>query len=152
MRSQEFDSKMSGNGNQNYRHGNQKLQLVERTMAQILDLPLDSIDSRSTALRCQGMLLIQDLSQEEPSHWPKEKLLSTCIASVFALPSIDTLQSQSKEEVDVQHLMPWMISGQAHERARAVNTYVSLLKFADTCPTFQVSVALWLEATGQRVL
>ncbi|CAI5777098.1 heat-like repeat-containing family member 7 isoform X2 [Podarcis lilfordi] len=167
----EFDSKMSGNGNQNYRNGNQKLQLVEQTMAQILDLPLDSIDSCSTALRCQGMLLIQDLSQVEPSHWPKEKLLSTCIASVFALPSIDTLQSQSKEEVDVQalykqtleaiesmlksllaerpnidelatlleHLMPWMISGQAHERARAANTYVSLLKFAATCPTFHVS-------------
>nr|XP_034959523.1 maestro heat-like repeat-containing protein family member 7 isoform X3 [Zootoca vivipara]XP_034959524.1 maestro heat-like repeat-containing protein family member 7 isoform X3 [Zootoca vivipara] len=117
------------------------------------------------------MLLIQDLSQMELSHWPKEKLLSTCIASVFALPSLDTLQSQSNEEVPVQalykqtleaiesmlksllaerpniaelaalleHLMPWIISGQAHERARAVNTYVSLLKFAATCPTFHAS-------------
>ncbi|XP_061489098.1 maestro heat-like repeat-containing protein family member 7 isoform X3 [Rhineura floridana] len=168
---QEFDSNMSGNGNQPYCCGTQKLQLVEQTMVQISDLSLDNIDSHSTALRCQGMLLLEDLSQVEPSLWAKEKLLRVCIASIFALPSVNILQRQNGKKVNIQalynqtveameamlkcllserpnttelcallgHLAPWMTSGQAHERARAVKAYVSLLKFAATCPMFHMS-------------
>ncbi|XP_042318533.1 maestro heat-like repeat-containing protein family member 7 isoform X2 [Sceloporus undulatus] len=166
---QESSSKMNRNGSQNYCYG--KLQFVEQIMQQITDLPLDHIDSRTTALRCQGLLLIEDLSQVDPSLWSKEKLLSVCIASIFALPSVDTLQRQDEENANVQALYnqtveameamlkcllsknrnttelfllleqvaPWMTSAQAHERARAVNTYVFLLKFAATCPMFHMS-------------
>ncbi|XP_062991509.1 maestro heat-like repeat-containing protein family member 7 [Elgaria multicarinata webbii] len=169
--SQEFNSKMSGNGHQNYCSGNQKIQFVEQIMRQISDLPLDRIDSHTTALRCQGMLLIEDLSQMDPSLWAREKLLSTCISSIFALPSVNTLQSQDGATVNIQalydqtveameamlqsllserpnttelfvlldHLAPWMTSGQAHERARAVNAYVFLLKLAADGPMFHVS-------------
>nr|XP_020655326.1 maestro heat-like repeat-containing protein family member 7 [Pogona vitticeps] len=167
----ELCSKTSRNDNQKFCCQNQKLQFVEQIMTQIAALPMDHIDERATSLRCQGMLLVEDLSQVESSLWVKEKLLSISIASVFALPSVDTLQRQARKKVNVQalydqtveameamlrcllsknpnatellmlldHLAPWMTSGQAHERARTVNTYVSLLKFAATCPTFHMS-------------
>ncbi|XP_062834362.1 maestro heat-like repeat-containing protein family member 7 isoform X9 [Anolis carolinensis] len=162
----ESSSKMSRNGNQDYCNG--KLQFVQKIMRQIEDLPLDHIDFHTTALRCQGLLLIQDLSQVDSSLWNKEKLLSICIASIFALPSVDTLHRQDGEKADVQalydqtvkameamlshllsenpnttelfllleHFSPWMKSAQVHERARAVKTYVFLLKFAATYPKF----------------
>ncbi|XP_062834355.1 maestro heat-like repeat-containing protein family member 7 isoform X3 [Anolis carolinensis] len=142
-----------------------------KEMRQIEDLPLDHIDFHTTALRCQGLLLIQDLSQVDSSLWNKEKLLSICIASIFALPSVDTLHRQDGEKADVQalydqtvkameamlshllsenpnttelfllleHFSPWMKSAQVHERARAVKTYVFLLKFAATYPKFDMS-------------
>ncbi|KAH0618583.1 hypothetical protein JD844_017934 [Phrynosoma platyrhinos] len=39
----------------------------------------------------------------------------------------------------LEQVAPWMTSAQAHERARAVNTYVFLLKFAATNPMFHMS-------------
>ncbi|KAF7244389.1 Maestro heat-like repeat-containing protein family member 7, partial [Varanus komodoensis] len=39
----------------------------------------------------------------------------------------------------LEHLDPWRTSGQEHERARAVKTFVFLLKAAATDPKFQVS-------------
>nr|XP_060629546.1 maestro heat-like repeat-containing protein family member 7 [Anolis sagrei ordinatus] len=39
----------------------------------------------------------------------------------------------------LEQFSPWMKSAQAHERARAVKTYVFLLKFAATYPKFYVS-------------
>ncbi|KAJ7332681.1 hypothetical protein JRQ81_014861 [Phrynocephalus forsythii] len=168
---QELGSKTSGNNNHKFCCQNQKLLFVEQIMTQIADLPMDHIDSHTTSLRCQGMILIEDLSQVKSSLWLKDKLLSISIASIFALPSIDTLQRQAGEKVNVQalydqiveametmlkcllsknpnatelfalldHLAPWMTSGQAHERARAVNAYVCLLKFAATFSMFQMS-------------
>ncbi|XP_063155920.1 maestro heat-like repeat-containing protein family member 7 [Candoia aspera] len=160
---------MSGNIHQTYSPGNEKLQFVDQIMVQISNLPLDYLDSDTMALRCQAMLLIEDLSQVEPSLWTKDKLLSTCIASIFALPSADNLQSQDGTNVQelygetveamegmlasllserpdttellllLDHLAPWMTSGQTHERTRAMNTYVFLLKFAATYPRFQMS-------------
>nr|XP_016848482.1 PREDICTED: maestro heat-like repeat-containing protein family member 7 [Anolis carolinensis] len=39
----------------------------------------------------------------------------------------------------LEHFSPWMKSAQVHERARAVKTYVFLLKFAATYPKFDMS-------------
>ncbi|XP_043376465.1 maestro heat-like repeat-containing protein family member 7 isoform X7 [Dermochelys coriacea] len=107
----------------------QKLMVVKQIVKHIKSLPQDSLDSCSSAVRCQGMLLITDYSDRnespgspftagmpmgayfstskvKPPLEGKEKLdvVIVCVASVFALPSIEALQRQEGHKVNVKDL------------------------------------------------
>ncbi|XP_043376464.1 maestro heat-like repeat-containing protein family member 7 isoform X6 [Dermochelys coriacea] len=84
----------------------QKLMVVKQIVKHIKSLPQDSLDSCSSAVRCQGMLLITDYSKVKPPLEGKEKLdvVIVCVASVFALPSIEALQRQEGHKVNVKDL------------------------------------------------
>ncbi|KAM9130366.1 maestro heat-like repeat-containing protein family member 7 isoform 2-T2 [Pangshura tecta] len=84
----------------------QKLMVVEQIVKRIKSLPQDSLDSHSSAVRCQGMLLITDCSKAKPPLEGKEKLdvVIVCVASIFALPSIEALQRQEGHKVNVKDL------------------------------------------------
>ncbi|XP_053099659.1 probable proline--tRNA ligase, mitochondrial isoform X9 [Hemicordylus capensis] len=101
---QESISDMSWDNPLNCWNESPQLQLAKQIMTQISDLPLDTIDSDSVVLRCQGMQLTEDLSKVESFFWAREKLLHICIASIFALPPVDTLQRKAEEKVGVQAL------------------------------------------------
>ncbi|XP_065265354.1 maestro heat-like repeat-containing protein family member 7 [Emys orbicularis] len=72
----------------------------------IKSLPQNSLDSHSSAVRRQGMLLITDCSKAKPPLEGKEKLdvVIVCVTSIFALPSIEALQRQEGHKVNVKDL------------------------------------------------
>ncbi|KAM7162955.1 LOW QUALITY PROTEIN: maestro heat-like repeat-containing protein family member 7, partial [Macrochelys suwanniensis] len=84
----------------------QKLMVVKQIVKRIKSLPQDSLDSRSSAVRRQGMLLITDYSKVKPPLEGKEKLdvVIVCVASIFSLPSIEALQRQEGHKVNVKDL------------------------------------------------
>ncbi|CAM2119024.1 unnamed protein product [Caretta caretta] len=107
----------------------QKLMVVKQIVKHIKSLPQDSLDLRSSAVRRQGMLLITDCSDRnespgapstagmpmgayfsaskvKPPLEGKEKLdvVIVCVASIFALPSIEALQRQEGHKVNVKDL------------------------------------------------
>ncbi|XP_043408689.1 maestro heat-like repeat-containing protein family member 7 isoform X10 [Chelonia mydas] len=84
----------------------QKLMVVKQIVKHIKSLPQDSLDLRSSAVRRQGMLLITDCSKVKPPLEGKEKLdvVIVCVASIFALPSIEALQRQEGHKVNVKDL------------------------------------------------
>ncbi|XP_060089002.1 maestro heat-like repeat-containing protein family member 7 [Heteronotia binoei] len=100
----EFTSDINESDQEDYHPGNLKLELAKQITAQIKDLPLNYIDSKSTILRCQGMHLIEDLSKAKPLLQAEKELLIVIIASIFALLPTDALQWQSGEKTNVEAL------------------------------------------------
>uniref|UniRef100_A0A2K6USV8 Maestro heat like repeat family member 7 n=1 Tax=Saimiri boliviensis boliviensis TaxID=39432 RepID=A0A2K6USV8_SAIBB len=126
---------------------------------QIQEEPLDSL---SSSVRRQAMEILTQLSHTQPTLGVRERseLVSTCVQSVFSLPSVQAMQEKDGAKAEtiqilyhqtlealqtllkalfvedptpaglksiLEPLGPWMNSGKAHERARAVNSNVSVL-------------------------
>ncbi|XP_075792157.1 maestro heat-like repeat-containing protein family member 7 isoform X3 [Pelodiscus sinensis] len=102
----ELGREVSGNRQKTNSPQSQKLILVKQIVKHIKSLPLDSLDSHSSSVRRQGMLLIADCSKVKPPLEGKEKsdVLVVCITSIFALPSIEALQRQEGHKVNVKDL------------------------------------------------
>uniref|UniRef100_A0A2K6GUH8 Maestro heat like repeat family member 7 n=2 Tax=Propithecus coquereli TaxID=379532 RepID=A0A2K6GUH8_PROCO len=132
---------------------------MKKMMRQIQEEPLDSL---SSSVRRQAMETLTQLSHTQPTLGVQERseLVSTCVRSVFSLPSVQAMQEKDEAKAEVvqtlyrqtldalqtllkalfvedptpaglksvlEPLGPWMNSGKAHERARAVNSNVSVL-------------------------
>ncbi|XP_019356791.1 PREDICTED: maestro heat-like repeat-containing protein family member 7 [Gavialis gangeticus] len=82
----------------------QNLMLIRQAVKRIKELPQDSLDACSSDLRHQEMLFIEDLSKVTPSLVGKEKsnVIRVCVASVFALPSLETLQWEKNNRATVK--------------------------------------------------
>ncbi|XP_044882111.1 maestro heat-like repeat-containing protein family member 7 isoform X10 [Mauremys mutica] len=102
----ELGKDVSGPGQKTNSFHSQKLMVVKQIVKHIKSLPQDSLDSHSSAVRCQGMQLITDCSKAKPPLEGKEKLdvVIVCVASIFALPSIEALQRQEGHKVNVKDL------------------------------------------------
>ncbi|XP_039342156.1 maestro heat-like repeat-containing protein family member 7 isoform X13 [Mauremys reevesii] len=102
----ELGKDVSGPGQKTNSLHSQKLMIVKQIVKHIKSLPQDSLDSHSSAVRCQGMQLITDCSKAKPPLEGKEKLdvVIVCVASIFALPSIEALQRQEGHKVNVKDL------------------------------------------------
>ncbi|XP_077679637.1 maestro heat-like repeat-containing protein family member 7 isoform X6 [Eretmochelys imbricata] len=102
----ELDRGISGHEQKTNSLHSQKLMVVKQIVKHIKSLPQDSLDLRSSAVRRQGMLLITDCSKVKPPLEGKEKLdvVIVCVASIFALPSIEALQRQEGHKVNVKDL------------------------------------------------
>ncbi|TFK10190.1 testican-1-like [Platysternon megacephalum] len=102
----EFGRDVSGHGQKTNSLHSQKLMVVKQIVKHIKSLPQDSLDSHSSAVRRQGMLLITDSSKVKPPLEGKETLdvVIVCVASIFALPSIEALQRQEGHKVNVKDL------------------------------------------------
>ncbi|XP_059110597.1 maestro heat-like repeat-containing protein family member 7 isoform X3 [Peromyscus eremicus] len=169
---------------------------MKMMMKQIREEPLDSLLSPA---RQQAMEILTQLSHTKPILNVRERveLVSTCVRSVFSLPSVQAMQEKDEAKAEViqtlyhqtldslqkllnalliedptpaglksileiiglpigqqrlasngsrvsplspQPLGPWMNSGKAHERARAVNSNVSVLNHTlVTLPFFMSS-------------
>ncbi|XP_053432914.1 maestro heat-like repeat-containing protein family member 7 [Nycticebus coucang] len=137
----------------------EKKTMMKKMMRQIQEEPLDSL---SSSVRRQAMETLTQLSQTQPMLGTRERseLVSTCVRSVFSLPSVQAMQEKDEAKAEavqtlyhqtldalqtllkalfiedptpaglksiLEPLGPWMNSGKAHERARAVNSNVSVL-------------------------
>nr|KAF6382906.1 maestro heat like repeat family member 7 [Pipistrellus kuhlii] len=137
----------------------EKKTMMKKMMRQIQEEPLDSL---SSSVRQQAMETLAQLSHTQPALGVRERseLVSTCVRSVFSLPSVQAMQEKDEAKAEsiqilyrqtvdalqtllnalfvedptpaglksiLEPLAPWMNSGKAHERARAVNSNVSLL-------------------------
>ncbi|XP_051027693.1 maestro heat-like repeat-containing protein family member 7 [Acomys russatus] len=150
----------------------EKKTTVIMMMRQIQEEPLDSLLSPA---RQQAMEILTQLSNAKPVLSVRERvdLVSTCVRSVFSLPSVQAMQEKDEAKAEViqtlyhqtldslqkllnalfiqdptpaglrsilEPLGPWMNSGKAHERARAVNSNVSVLNHTlATLPFFMTS-------------
>ncbi|KAM8790428.1 maestro heat-like repeat-containing protein family member 7 [Rhynchonycteris naso] len=150
----------------------EKKTLIKNMMRQIQEEPLDSL---SSSVRQQAMETLKRLSHTQPVLNIRERfeLVSTCVKSVFSLPSVqamqekdeakaETIQTLYDQTLDALHTLlnalfvedptpdglksileplgPWMNSGKAHERARAVKSNVSVLNhMLLTLPSFMSS-------------
>ncbi|XP_053070072.1 maestro heat-like repeat-containing protein family member 7 isoform X4 [Acinonyx jubatus] len=139
---------------------------------QIQEEPLDSL---SSTVRWQAMETLTQLSHTQPVLGVRERseLVSTCVKSVFSLPSVQAMQEKDEAKAEaiqtlyrqtldalqtllnalfvedptpaglksiLEPLGPWMNSGKTHERARAVNSNVSVLNHMFlTLPLFMSS-------------
>ncbi|XP_058993463.1 maestro heat-like repeat-containing protein family member 7 isoform X3 [Mustela lutreola] len=136
-----------------------KKMMVWEPWRQIQEEPLDSL---SSTVRWQAMETLTQLSHSQPILGWQERaeLVSTCVKSVFSLPSVQAMQEKDEAKAEaiqtlyrqtlealqtllnalfvedptpaglksiLEPLGPWMNSGKAHERARAVNSNVSVL-------------------------
>ncbi|XP_072586936.1 maestro heat-like repeat-containing protein family member 7 isoform X2 [Vulpes vulpes] len=105
----------------------EKKTMMKKMMRQIEEEPLDSL---SSTVRWQAMETLTQLSHTQPIlGWQeRSELVDTCVKSVFSLPSVQAMQEKDEAKAEaIQPLGPWMNSGKAHERARAVNSNVSVL-------------------------
>nr|XP_012605123.1 maestro heat-like repeat-containing protein family member 7 isoform X2 [Microcebus murinus] len=137
----------------------EKKTMMKKMMRQIQEEPLDSL---SSSVRRQAMETLTQLSHQQPALGVQERseLVSTCVRSVFSLPSVQAMQEKDQAKAEavqtlyhqtldalqtllkalfiedptptglksiLEPLGPWMNSGKAHERARAVNSNVSVL-------------------------
>uniref|UniRef100_A0A8P0NK65 Maestro heat like repeat family member 7 n=1 Tax=Canis lupus familiaris TaxID=9615 RepID=A0A8P0NK65_CANLF len=105
----------------------EKKTMMKKMMRQIQEEPLDSL---SSTVRWQAMETLTQLSHTQPIlGWQeRSELVDTCVKSVFSLPSVQAMQEKDEAKAEaIQPLGPWMNSGKAHERARAVNSNVSVL-------------------------
>ncbi|XP_069334080.1 maestro heat-like repeat-containing protein family member 7 isoform X2 [Eulemur rufifrons] len=137
----------------------EKKTTMKKMMRQIQEEPLDSL---SSSVRRRAMETLTQLSHMQPTLGLRERseLVSTCVRSVFSLPSVQAMQEKDEAKAEViqtlyhqtldalqtllkalfledptpaglksilEPLGPWMNSGKAHERARAVNSNVSVL-------------------------
>ncbi|XP_046941876.1 maestro heat-like repeat-containing protein family member 7 [Lynx rufus] len=137
----------------------EKRTLMKKMMRQIQEEPLDSL---SSTVRWQAMETLTQLSHTQPVLGVRERseLVSTCVRSVFSLPSVQAMQEKDEAKAEaiqtlyrqtldalqtllkalfvedptpaglksiLEPLGPWMNSGKTHERARAVNSNVSVL-------------------------
>ncbi|XP_014442389.1 maestro heat-like repeat-containing protein family member 7 isoform X2 [Tupaia chinensis] len=150
----------------------EKKTMIKKMMRQIQEEPLDSL---SSSVRRQAMETLTQLSHTQPMLGMRERseLVSTCVQSVFSLPSVQTMQEKDEAKAEaiqtlyhqtldalqtllkalfiedptpaglksiLEPLGPWMNSGKAHERARAVNSNVSVLNYTLlTLPFFMSS-------------
>uniref|UniRef100_A0A673T2U0 Maestro heat like repeat family member 7 n=1 Tax=Suricata suricatta TaxID=37032 RepID=A0A673T2U0_SURSU len=137
----------------------EKKTMIKKMMRQIQEEPLDSL---SSSVRWQAMETLTQLSHTQPVLNVRERseLVSTCVKSVFSLPSVQAMQEKDEAKAEATQMLyqqtlealqmllnalfvadptpaglksileplgPWMNSGKAHERARAVNSNVSVL-------------------------
>ncbi|XP_047579863.1 maestro heat-like repeat-containing protein family member 7 isoform X1 [Lutra lutra] len=137
----------------------EKKTMMKKMMRQIQEEPLDSL---SSTVRWKAMETLTQLSHSQPILGWQERteLVSTCVKSVFSLPSVQAMQEKDEAKAEaiqtlyrqtlealqtllnalfvedptpagltsiLEPLGPWMNSGKAHERARAVNSNVSVL-------------------------
>ncbi|XP_010608686.1 maestro heat-like repeat-containing protein family member 7 isoform X1 [Fukomys damarensis] len=137
----------------------EKKTVMMKMMRQIQEEPLDSL---LTSVRWRAMETLTQLSHMRLVLDVQERaqLVSTCVHSVFSLPSVRAMQEQDEARAEaiqtlyhqtlealqtllhalfiedptpsglksiLEPLGPWMNSGKAHERARAVNSNISLL-------------------------
>ncbi|XP_032695684.1 maestro heat-like repeat-containing protein family member 7 isoform X1 [Lontra canadensis] len=150
----------------------EKKTMMKKMMRQIQEEPLDSL---SSTVRWQAMETLTQLSHSQPILGWQERteLVSTCVKSVFSLPSVQAMQEKDEAKAEaiqtlyrqtlealqtllnalfvedptpagltsiLEPLGPWMNSGKAHERARAVNSHVSVLNhMLLTLPFFMLS-------------
>ncbi|XP_059110599.1 maestro heat-like repeat-containing protein family member 7 isoform X5 [Peromyscus eremicus] len=158
--------------NQDEMEMKEKETTMKMMMKQIREEPLDSLLSPA---RQQAMEILTQLSHTKPILNVRERveLVSTCVRSVFSLPSVQAMQEKDEAKAEViqtlyhqtldslqkllnalliedptpaglksilEPLGPWMNSGKAHERARAVNSNVSVLNHTlVTLPFFMSS-------------
>uniref|UniRef100_A0A8C8YH35 Maestro heat like repeat family member 7 n=1 Tax=Prolemur simus TaxID=1328070 RepID=A0A8C8YH35_PROSS len=149
----------------------EKKTMMKKMMRQIQEEPLDSL---SSSVGRRAMETLTQLSHMQPALGLRERseLVSTCVRSVFSLPSLQAMQEKDEAKAEVvqtlyhqtldalktllkalfledptpaglksilEPLGPWMNSGKAHERARAVNSNVSVLNHTLLTVPFLIS-------------
>ncbi|XP_045403894.1 maestro heat-like repeat-containing protein family member 7 [Lemur catta] len=149
----------------------EKKTMMKKMMRQIQEEPLDSL---SSSVRRRAMETLTQLSHMQPTLGVRERseLVSTCVRSVFSLPSLQAMREKDEAKAELvqtlyrqtldalktllkalfledptpaglksilEPLGPWMNSGKAHERARAVNSNVSVLNHTLLTVPFLIS-------------